>query len=271
MTGVSVDKVSLVGDDVGNFSELMTDPLFDYVGNMTHASYPYRYCWKCADGSFIQWGDENKNVKPIRIEFNPNKVMMDKLRRVLLRVKYAELTRCDLTFDFQIDLSRALFLDMKFRKSNEWRDGTGRLETHYVGCGDPMIIRIYNKAVEQKDDTGRVWWRVEAELHRGFLETYNNGLGLADPFSGLYIKFPDVSSIDDFQTRACVEYLMRNPNELGNLSKNTRSKYKKILATLDGGKVIDMCELFKQYKPRLTKILSDSLEYARKHDVHLYA
>lgn len=271
LTGVSIDKMSFVADDVGNFSEFVSDPLNAYVGHKMSAKYPYRYSWKCADGTFIQWGDENKNVKAIRVEFNPNHCNLEELRKLLVRVKYAELTRCDLTFDFSIDLSKALFLDKRGRKSNQWRDGLGRLETHYIGCGDPLVIRIYNKAVEQKDDTGAVWWRVEAEMHRGLLEAYNSFNDLVNPFDGLVIGFPSVMEIEDFQTRACVDYLLRNPHEFGNLSKNTRTKYKKILATLSSGKELEMNNLFIEYKPNLKKILDTFMDFTRKHDLHFYS
>lgn len=266
---VSVDKLAIVADDVGNFAEVVSNPFSAYIGNRTHAKFPYRYGWQCSDGTYIQWGDENKKGKPIRIEFNPNRCDLKELRKILTRCKYPELTRCDLTFDFDIDFSDAVFIDFRYRKSNEWRDGTGRLETHYFGCGDPMLIRVYDKAKEQKDDSGGVWWRVEAELRKSFLECYNQYNELADPFEGVCIKIPDTSQIDDFQTRAIVDYLMRNPNEIGNLSKNSRTKYKKILATIECGKVIDMSMLFEQYKPILKKILDDHLHFAKMHDLTL--
>lgn len=268
---VSVDNMTLVADDSGRFKSLVEDIGFDYFINGYGAKFPYHYTWECADGSIVQYADETKAVKAIRVEFNPNKCIDDRLIKVLSTLKYPKLTRLDVAFDFEEDLSEYDILDMHSRKTNEWKSGLGRLETKYIGAPtSPLRIRIYDKALEQKIENEKVWWRVEAQMRSDWLDFYNDMGILINPFDGLIIKKSCVDHIDDIRERAMVYYLLNEGKAaLSSLSKNSRAKYKKILATLPSDKEIRLSDLFESVKDNVREIINKYMFHARKNDIVL--
>lgn len=268
----SVDKLTMVAYEGFGFVEFMNSWSNEYISKRITCAFPYRYLWQCADGTIIQWGNETKKVRPIRIEFNPNKCDKDSLFEVLKRLKYPELTRTDLAFDFEEELSEYLIIDGLSRKSNIWRSGSGKLETFYIGApSSDLRIRIYNKALEQNMKDA-VWWRIEAQLRKGVLDkTYNRFGIIPNPFDGLTIQKEVMNEIKDIKKRAMAYYLMHEPNALGELSHPTRYKYKKLLADLAASKElkIDMDAIYSTHWSELKKSIDQYVGVAKSHDIIL--
>lgn len=262
--------------DVGHgFRQFLNSPYNLYIGMKQWAGYPYRYMWKCTDGTVLWWGTDNKKIKPVRVEFNPNKCDKEKLCKLLGCIKYPHMTRCDVTFDYHEKLDRYTVIDEKSRKSHDIRGRSGAIETRYVGSmSSALVVRIYNKKVqlaeEEKRTVDGVWWRVEAEIKSRVLDlTYDRNGRLSDPFEGITVKQMDLQSIEDVRQRAMAYYLLNEPGSLSELSHATRWKYKKLLAGLAGGKELGLSACFKKYAGDLLEIVNCYMDVARSHDVIL--
>ena len=202
---VSIDNLTIVADDSGRFASLANDPLFSFIERWSPASFPYDKSFYCEDGSIIQY-TKREETRALRYEFNPNKIETEdqqkNVERILGTMKYPEVSRVDVAFDIKgVDISQYYVLDLVGRKSNVFRDGGGKLETHYIGAPHaPLRIRIYNKAVEQ--GVKGHWWRIEAQLRGDWCKAINgtlnqNGITLPpsmpDFFEGVKLRIPDIS------------------------------------------------------------------------------
>ena len=98
--------------------------------------------------------------------------------------------------------------------------------------GSNKFIRIYNKAKEQKINN-MDWWRVELQLRDKNIDIYLNDTKdfLEDVYFFKYITLDNYSAIE----KATLEYLLRDYSRITQLSKNQRTKYKKIIRNLKEG------------------------------------
>lgn len=279
LQSITVDKVVLVGDDVGSFSYRMNDASFEYIDKITSSSYPYKKAWHCRDGSYVQWSDSN-NHRAIRVEFNPNNVEQENIEKILETMKYGKFNRVDIAFDFEdVDLSDYQFVDNLSRKRNYWMNGSGRLETLYIGApGSGLRIRIYDKAKEQGMEGD--WWRIESQitdewvkpLNGDFLDdsgqNFNVKPFLPNFFDGLKVFVPSLSESGlKMQEQAMIEFLVRNPEKWGEVSPNSRRKYKKILANLPINKEIELGQIFKENKSDTMYHIQKWRKIANKNNV----
>lgn len=172
-----------------------------------------------------------------RLEFNPNKLtdssskLLDKL---LYYVTDYHFSRIDLAIDlFNYNLYDYKIVDLGRRKKAYYYDSIGKLETCYFGSlASNKFIRIYNKAVEQKiKDKDLDWWRIELQLRDDYIDTYLTGV---KDFLKDIIIFKYVSTENyDVYDKAVLEYILFDIHRLSEFSKNTRTKYKKIINNLE--------------------------------------
>lgn len=191
----------------------------------------YSKSFKVQDLGFLQIDSATLNF---RLEFNPNK--LTELSNLLLNILLSYVTdyhfsRIDLAIDlYNYDLYNYNIVDLIPRKKAFYYDRVGRLETCYFGSmSSNKFIRIYNKAVEQKEPN-KDWWRVELQLRDDYIDVYLDGL--KDFLDGVYIfKYVSLDSYD-VNEKAMIEYLLKDISRLSGLSKNGRTKYRKILKEL---------------------------------------
>ncbi len=191
----------------------------------------YSKSYKIMDLGFLQIDSVTLNF---RLEFNPNNLtpISEKLLQILLSyVTNYHFSRIDLAIDlFNYNLYDYNIVDLNSRKKAYYYDRVGKLETCYFGSmSSNKFIRIYNKAVEQKKDD-MDWWRIELQLRDNYIDVYLDGL--KDFLEGVYIfKYVTVEKYD-FTSKAILEYLLKDMTRMSELSKNGRTKYRKILRSL---------------------------------------
>lgn len=228
---ISYDNITLVGDLEYRPSKIMefisVNPLTKQV--FLNSKSRFHYNAVLEGGIFIQFSHDTDKEYKIRFEFNPNKVRRKyekHLYSILGVIVNPHLTRKDIAIDlYDMDLSDGwnFYQDGK-RKEIEYRSSTGRMESLYYGAPkSDERIRIYNKALEQKE-TDKTWWRVEAQLRseKSNIPNYN-------PFNSIRIVRKGGYDNYDIRTRAMLQYLENNPDGLSELSPKIRKKYKEIL------------------------------------------
>ncbi len=209
-----------------------------------------------------------RNARPFRMEFNPNKlrtVDTEILNTIIPYLEDISITRADLAFDFfNLDCSEFI-LEKKGRPTatKEWRDKNGKLETKYLGASrSEKQIRLYDKKVEQltngsEDERQNAqqyehWWRLEFQLRSRSVE---NIFEVIDTiiFKPFYFESLGI------ETQLYLLALTRDKGIWNKVSKNTRSKYKKILEThqtSDTDYLQLMKNLLHKERPKLEKQLA---------------
>ena len=209
-----------------------------------------------------------RNARPFRMEFNPNKlrtVDTEILNTIIPYLEDISITRVDLAFDFfNLDCSEFI-LEKKGRPTatKEWRDKNGKLETKYLGASrSEKQIRLYDKKVEQltngsEDERQNAqqyehWWRLEFQLRSRSVE---NIFEVIDTiiFKPFYFETLGI------ETQLYLLALTRDKGIWNKVSKNTSSKYKKILEThqtSDTDYLQLMKNLLHKERPKLEKQLA---------------
>lgn len=282
----SLDKLTILGDDTGNFETMINNNNFGFIERSGMAKHPYKRWFPCVDGSNIQWTDM-ANFKAIRYEFNPNNVKLSKEREhqraiadIIKTMKYPKISRYDVAFDFYgYDLSTYKIVDKVGRKKNYWVDRSDTLETLYVGSPTAdMRIRIYNKAKEQKIEFPLDWWRVELQFRdeacssvQGFVHMKEGTMTvpafIPNLLDSLRVYKPNYAQMDNVQEIAMVKLLLEEPDYIKQLSKNSRAKYKKILSNLPNEEEIDLQNLFISHHDKILKTIQDYLLIAERNNV----
>lgn len=234
----SIDKLTVLGTlkckdyyfHLIDFANTYPIPFFEKVIDTQF----FTKSWKITDFGFLQI---DITTLKFRLEFNPNKVInqiQKKLLNTLLSyIKDVHFSRIDLAIDlYNFNLYDYNIVDLNPRKKAYYYDRVGKLETCYFGSmSSNKFIRIYNKAVEQKiKDKDVDWWRVELQLRDTYIDTYLTGF--KDFLEGILIfKYVTIEELS-FNDKACLDYLLRDMSRLSLLSKNARTKYKKIIREL---------------------------------------
>lgn len=175
--------------------------------------------------------NEAIQARPFRIEFNPNKLTEVSrdwvINRIFTKFDDKRISRIDIAFDMYRDLSSYRFVNRN-TKTSMFFGQSGKVETQYYGSsGSNRQVRLYNKKQEMLDKSGEVidddhLWRFEVQLRHRNVDDWRNML-------------KNISMVkDDFDTlkiqeRAMVHYLMSDPGGYDELSKNARTKYRKLI------------------------------------------
>ena len=197
------------------------------TGDYFPAKYPYRYALKTFSGLFIQVKEKGSHVQDVRVEFNPNNIEdYSDLFDLVNCLTDIRVTRADFACDYALDLSPFIFTNKTARKTNIFRSADGSLETLYLGCrSSEDQIRIYNKALEQ-GITDRLWWRIEHQLR--FPKNCEIPFSECHPFKDLIIRLTEFHHLK-IQEKAILYYLRDHPEGWNELSKNARTKYRKLV------------------------------------------
>lgn len=208
------------------------------------------------------------NARPFRLEFNPNKlrsVDTDIIDTIIPCLEDIAISRADLAFDlFEVDCSEFM-LEKKGRPTatKEFRSDTGKLETKYLGASrSEKQIRLYNKKKEQQEkgtdkdkefaSRFKHWWRLEFQLRsrsvEEIFEVINTIIFKPFKFEGLPVE-----------AQLYLLALTRDKVVWNRISKNTRTKYKKLLETYKTSDIdyLDLLKnLLKYERPKLEKQLA---------------
>jgi len=269
---VSIDKIVILGDEVKEkFEQVINNNNFGFIEGSGMAKHPYDRNYYMIDGSVLQYS-KVANMRALRYEFNPNKINTSDKEKTHRRaindcistMKYPKLSRIDIAIDlYDFNLSEYDIVHDSV-KTCVWKDRSGRVETYYIGAPNSDIrFRIYNKAKEQKIED-KNWWRVEVQLRDEFAV---GPLINVNPFKLVKFVKPAIRNVEDMNTRAMLFYLEKNPSDWENISKNTKTKYKKILNTLPSEKEINIAEIFEESAERIQKELRNWLYIAEKNNV----
>lgn len=185
-----------------------------------------------------------------RMEYNPNVISKELiyfiesgLTKELFPVRH--MSRMDIALDvFGRDLTY-LFLDRPRVKSCRIMGQTGALENTYYGMRKSNVfIRIYNKGTERRqkflngkayedfsDDiyplARKHWWRIEMQVRtRGINECFTHFEEMLDQMRFLIDENLENKDIDTIMNVLAVR---DNPWLLGRMTKQRRSKYRKLL------------------------------------------
>lgn len=238
----SIDKLTVLGTlkckeyyfNLIDFAYTYPIPFFEKVIDTQF----FTKSWRITDFGFLQI---DITTLKFRLEFNPNKItsqLQKKLLNTLLSyIKDVHFSRIDLAIDlYNYNLYDYNIVDLNARKKAYYYDRTGKLETCYFGSmSSNKFIRIYNKGVEQKvkDKNFNIdvdWWRVELQLRDTYIDTYLTGF--KDFLDGILIfKYYSVENLS-FTDKACLDYILKDISRLGLLSKNARTRYKRIINDL---------------------------------------
>lgn len=266
---ISIDKLTVVGNIFGDLEGFYRRcDATEYHGL---AKYPYRYSIHFLDGSLLQVAEQERvrsgHLKELRYEFNPNRKDYNKLHYGILgHMKDVHFTRIDVAFDiYDIDMSSWRWIDLLGRPFNVWYSGAGEVETWYIGGKSSDVrIRIYNKAKEQQKKD-KVWWRVEVQMRREtsqLLQAFD-GEVYFNPFNDIYAVKDDDFKHLDIKTRALVKYLINEPQGFSELSINSRSKYRRMIAEEGSKETIDFAAEWEKKYSLLKSELKDWLGFTK--------
>ncbi|MEK4758644.1 replication initiation factor domain-containing protein, partial [Macrococcus sp. FSL W8-0367] len=186
-------------------------------------------------------------------------------RNLLIALEHIGFTRLDLAFDFEEDLSDYFVMSDNALKKTVFYGRDGKAETKYFGVRDSdRFIRIYNKKQERKDVADidinlEHFWRFEIELKRKRVDEWNTGC-----FDDMHILKPDWTTIEKLNERGIVCMLLSHENEWGKLSKNIKTKYRKIVKEISPINLVDGMKLaLKENENELQEELNYWLNFKR--------
>lgn len=282
----SVDKMSFVADPKDSGA---VDALERYLQEeimatrqltKSHDPYRYMYILPMKLGT-VSIADNNAKVgKRLRLEFNPNRATSDEIRQMYINIiatmKYPELTRIDLAFDYAENLSDVRWIDKKGRPSSQYRNGKCVLETYYAG-GSRSKLRVvmYDKKAERASKQGvdpeelgeRDWWRIELRFKENEIDKLFNDDGY-NPFDELTPYIPMALGLQSlkWKDRCVVMALMAEEGEsiFGEMDAKSRAKYKNLLCEYTMPTPVDIGFDFEQQKNDLLEQVVSWFKYAGK-------
>lgn len=221
-TDVTIDRISFVGGYLQGMEKHLRSSL--YVADSQLGNGVYRYNYHMVDGSIFQIAEKGLGIPSARIEFNPNKCIEQEISRLLSYMKDIRMTRIDIAIDyFGVTKFEELYWHdlTNRRKRIIYLSPSGVLETLYIGSGgSEKRFRIYDKAKEQDDYSRGKWWRVEVQIRSEELED--------NPFQDIKATWKQAEGLS-ITEKALLNYLIQYPDEIGQLSKNARTKYKRLM------------------------------------------
>ncbi|EKC6410793.1 replication initiation factor domain-containing protein [Staphylococcus pseudintermedius] len=247
---LSFDSMTIVGnlkqDMVPALTNLIAyDPVFE-VWDILQT----RFKAKAFNTVYIEYDKikgDNWGRRNMRVEFNPNQLSQTQIlwlkRHVISCMDDVGFTRLDLAFDFECDLSDYYTMSDKSLKKTVFYGRDGKYETKYFGVRESnRFIRIYNKKQERKDNADieidvAHFWRVEIELKHDMVDYWN------DCFNDLHILKPAWANLEKINEQAMVYTLLHEESMWGKLSKNTKTKFKKMIKEISPVDLTDLMKL----------------------------
>lgn len=256
--GINLDKMTIVGHLDSDMSYGLQSAL-----NEPHVRIKGVPTTGYVEGQFFFYGYEEAvyycydelnasamGKRNFRMEFNPSKITSEQTKWLKDKIIYIlddiGITRLDIAFDCDFDLSAFNFEFKNSLKSSEHRSRTGKIETMYFGSrNSDNYYRIYDKKLELKEKQNiivddPILWRYEVELKNAdYIEkALDYGLPIFD--DKRIIQY-DLNTLP-INERVMITGLLSEPNLMGELTKYARTKYRKMMKSLQGN---DITFLFK--------------------------
>lgn len=249
---ISFDRMTIVGDLPLEHARYMADMLGNDPAVELWEKMNHKFKGKVFNGKIYIEHDRLKadawDRRNFRIEFNPNNLETEEKewirQKLLIALENIGFTRLDLAFDFEEDLSDYFVMSDNALKKTVFYGRDGKAETKYFGVRDSdRFIRIYNKKQERKDVAEieieqENLWRFEIELKRKRVDEWNNGC-----LDDMHILKPAWSTIENFNEQAMVYLLLHEENKWGQLSRNTKYKYRKLIKKISPNNLVDDMKL----------------------------
>lgn len=247
----------LSGQTLGKSQPALSFDAMTIVGNLNKTNAKKLSDFMSVEPQIRLWDRRN-----MRVEFNPNKLTHEEMiwlkQNIIDYMEDDGFTRLDLAFDFEDDLSDYYAMTDKAVKKTVFYGRNGKPETKYFGVRDSdRFIRIYNKKQERKDNAdvevvSEHLWRVEVELKRDMVDYWN------DCFNDLHILKPAWATLEKINEQAMVYTLLHEESMWGKLSKNTKTKFKKLIREISP---IDLTELMKSTLKANEKQLQKQIDF----------
>ncbi|OMD88142.1 hypothetical protein BSK49_15905 [Paenibacillus odorifer] len=286
---ISIDRLTLLGNwtykGPDKFQKLLDNYKYDIritKGNKTRTPSGFIFYDKC----FFEIIDKLKfkDARSFRLDFNPNKLTAKEIqflkRKILPLLSDVSATRIDLAFDIELNLEEYQFIEDNHPRKRMYIRGRGlELQTLNIGSQESDYrVTIYNKLLERKAklsmnpeevsreeenllETKKNWWRVEFKLEgqAALVETNLNAFSEYNVFRGLKIYKPNYKAVDDIRTRAMMFYLINHENEWGNLTWESKKKYKECFEAFSEYDLVDY--LKDRYLLKREKLEAQYMDY----------
>lgn len=244
----SVDRITIVGERISKLTHLgqesSLEVVLDYLASdelsvikVDTDSWKLIDCYgeNVAYFSFPRFQQEKG-----RLDFNPNKLNAFGKRELknfidTVFVK-AHFSRADLACDM-LNFPDKTIREYDLHKSigkRIWFDRLGNMETTYWGAvTSDEQLRLYNKKIEQQNkgyklpDFVKTWWRLEFQLRSSKTENWYSEL--VQTLEKFYSIKTDVENIQD---KLVLTALKADPSLWKDLSKNSKTKYRKLTKEL---------------------------------------
>lgn len=271
---VSLDKLTVLGNikDIEAFNRyISTDTNIAFQKDFSNYGYDYKGTIinpMIESSAYYQF---NSRKRTVRFEFNPrymtNQTVKVAYNRFMKHIEGKYLSRIDIAFDFESNLFDYNIFDNVPNRTQTYTLGKGnRLETIYLGARKSSLsICIYDKKKEQEDKGKSVpyntWNRIEARMQTSSaIQKALNDWDNYNPFHNIQLlqEVPR-EACSNFQEWVMVKELIKNPTSLSELCKNTRSKYKKLIASIQP-EILDLTEIWEQKKPYILEQIQSFLD-----------
>lgn len=233
---LTIDRIVITGDLTDGKAHILNDVLLnEYKFDIKSlGSFGFAANTVIGENIRIEYDDlkaKSRKSRNTRIEFNPSKVSCDDVdfirNKITKNLEDIRVSRLDIAIDFRENLSKFTVIPKTAKKQTIITDACGNVETRYIGARTSSnMLRIYNKAKEIKDKTNENvegdLWRVEFELKQSETKTWET---CCSNYDIIFTDYEDCSFID----RCILEKLEELPEHWGNLTKNTRTKYRKLM------------------------------------------
>lgn len=236
---ISIDKIRFTGDfNIGYVDKIL---LYDDPNlNFSHDEDFNRFWgyYEAGNGERVNFEFNQPKATATKsrntwVEWNPNKFPKDDLN-VLIEVLFrfmnnTHLTRIDLAFDIQEDLSNYRVFKNVAMQQRIFLNRKSQLETMYIGSPNSSNhVKIYNKKLQlQKEENTYLdlehLWRFEITLKSKKIYDFRKALNNID----LYL--PNYEMVESIPEKAMLYFLDNHPNHWDDLHENTRTKYRKLL------------------------------------------
>lgn len=205
---VSWDKLTIVGDvkNLLAFERLVNNSTHVNLIKNTQSEIKGFFLNDLIYFEYTPMRAKTLKVSNMRLEFNPNHLAdyhWHVLKQdILPLVAFKHLTRADLAFDLDTDLSRLKVHYKRNVKTKYYFSETSQLETLYLGSStSERQMRMYNKKLERESNADdslakyKNYWRIEFQMRR---EAINSWQSILDDYTFNFdFDLSDIKNLGD--------------------------------------------------------------------------
>ena len=235
---ILIDKIRFTGDfNLGYIDKILMydDPNLDFNHDEDFTRFWGFYESSNGERVNFEFNQPKATATKSRntwVEWNPNKFPTDELQPlqdVLFKfMNNTHITRVDLAFDINRDLSNYRIYKNTPLKQRIFYGQRSEIETMYIGSPvSDNHIKIYNKKLQLETEENTYidlehLWRFEITLKSKKIYDLHNSLNKVNFY------LPNYEMVENIQEKAMLYFLEDHPNHWHTLSKNTRTKYRKL-------------------------------------------